>query len=77
MVARLRGRTATHASKKGFEKLLGRVLGKGPQKGSEKRACYGFCSKKGFLRRVSEKGVSTRCPECPLGEHDPLGLRSK
>ena len=34
--ARLRGRTATQRSKKGSEKVLGRVLGKGFQMGSEK-----------------------------------------
>ena len=50
---RLRGRTATQRPKKGSEKVLGRVLGKGfwgrgSQKGSEKVACFGFCSKKGF-----------------------------
>ena len=32
--ARLRDRTATQRSKKGSEKVLGRVLGKGSQKGS-------------------------------------------
>ena len=42
--ARLRGRTATQRSKKGSEKVLERVLGKG----SEKGVCYGFYSKKGF-----------------------------
>ena len=31
--ARLRGRTTTHAFKKDSEKVLGRVLGKGSQKG--------------------------------------------
>ena len=31
--ARLRGRTATQRSKKGSKKVLGRVLGKGSQKG--------------------------------------------
>ena len=46
--ARLRGRTATQRSKKGSEKVLGRVLGKGFSEGSEKGACYGFYSKKGF-----------------------------
>ena len=46
--ARLRGHTATQRSKKGSEKVLGRVLEKGSQKGSEKEACYEFCSKKGF-----------------------------
>ena len=35
---RLRGRTATQRSKKGSEKVLERVLGKG----SEKGVCYGF-----------------------------------
>ena len=30
------------------------------------------------LRRVSEKAVSQkRCPERPLGEYDPLGVRPK
>ena len=49
--ARLRGRTATQHSKKGSEKVLGRVL-----------------------RRGSEKGVSGRCLERPLGEYDLLGV---
>ena len=43
------------------------------------RAFYGFYSKKRVLRRVlrrgSEKGVSRRCLERPLGEYDPLGVR--
>ena len=29
------------------------------------------------LRRGSEKGVSRRCQEHPLGEYDPLGMRPK
>ena len=33
---------ATQRSKKGSEEVLGRVLGQGSQKGSEKGACYGF-----------------------------------
>ena len=49
--ARLRGRTATQRSRKGSENVLGRVLGEGSQKVSEKGACYGFTVKKG-----SEKG---------------------
>ena len=77
--ARLRRRTATQRSKKGSEKVLEWVLGKGSQKGSEKGVCYGFYSKKRVLRRVlrrgSEKGVSRRCPERPLGEYAPLGVR--
>ena len=32
--ALLKGRSTTHASKKGSEKVLGRILGKGLQKGS-------------------------------------------
>ena len=48
--ARLRGRTATQRSKNS-EKALGRVVGEGSQKGSEKGACCGFTVKKG-----SEKG---------------------
>ena len=43
-----RRRTATQRSKKGSEKVLGRVLGKGSQKSSETGACCGFHSKKGF-----------------------------
>ena len=39
-VHNLRGRTATQRSKKCYEKVLGKDLGKGSQKG----ACYGFCS---------------------------------
>ena len=39
----------------------------------------GFTVKKRVLRRVlrrgSEKGVSRRCLETPLGECDPLGVR--
>ena len=39
----------------------------------------GFTVKKRVLRRVlrkgSEKGVSRRCPERPLREYDPLGVR--
>ena len=62
---------ATQRSKTGSEKVLGRVLGKGSQKG----ACCGFHSKKRVLRRVlrrgSEKGVSRRCPERPLDEYAP------
>ena len=46
--ARLRGRTATQSSKKGSEKVLGRVLGKGFQKRSEKEAYYWFYSIQGF-----------------------------
>ena len=34
MGARLRGRTTTHASKKGSEKFLERVMGKGSPKAS-------------------------------------------
>ena len=55
-----------------WEGFWGRVLGKGSQKGSEKGACYGFTAKKG-----SEKGVSRRCLERPLGEYDPLGVRPR
>ena len=43
-VTSLRGRTATQRSKKGSEKVLERVLGKG----SQKRVCDGFYSRKGF-----------------------------
>ena len=77
--ARLRGRTATQRSEKGSEKVLDKVLGKGSQKGSEKGVCCGFYSKKKVLRRVlrrgSEKAVSRRCLERPLGEYAPLGVR--
>ena len=31
-----------------LRRVLERVLGKGSQKGSEKEACYGFYSQKGF-----------------------------
>ena len=50
--ARQRGRTATQHSKKGSEKVLGRVL----QKGSEKGACYGFYSTKRCSEKGSQKG---------------------
>ena len=47
--ARPSDRTATQRSKKGSETVLGRVLGKDSQKGSEKGAfLHGFCSKQGF-----------------------------
>ena len=41
-------RMATQRSKKGSEKVLGRVLEKGSQKGSEKWSFCGFYSRKGF-----------------------------
>ena len=44
----VRGRTATQRSKKGSEKVLGRVLGKGSEKESENGACYRFYHTKGF-----------------------------
>ena len=46
--ARLRGRTATQRSKKGLEKILEKILGKGSQKRSEKGVCYGIYNCKGF-----------------------------
>ena len=46
--ARLRGRTATQRSRKGSKNVLGRVLKKGSQQGSEKGVCYGLCTKQGF-----------------------------
>ena len=55
--ARLRGRMATQRSKKGSDKVLGRVLG-----GSE--------ILRRLLRRGSEKGISRRRLERPLGEYD-------
>ena len=49
----LRGRTATQRSKRGSEKVLGRNLGEGSQKGSEKGGVgMGFTVKKG-----SQKGT--------------------
>ena len=51
-----KGAYGTQRSKKGSEKALERVLGKGSQKGSEKGVCCGFYSKKGVLRRGSQKG---------------------
>ena len=54
--ARLRGRTATQRSKKGSEKVLERVLGKGSQKRSEKGVfSTGFTVKKGS-EKASQKG---------------------
>ena len=67
---RLRGRTTTHASKTGSEKVLGRVPGKGSQKGF----CYGFCSREGFSEGVLRSGASRRCLQRPFGEYDPLGV---
>ena len=57
--------------------VLGRVLGKGSQKGSDKRACLGFYNKKGLWEPPSEKGVSRKCLERPLKEYDPFGVRPK
>ena len=75
--ARLRGRTATQRSKKGSEKVLGRVLRRVLRRGP----AMGFTLKKGsegrVLREDSEKGVSRRCLERPLGEYDPLGVRPR
>ena len=70
--ARLRGRTATQRSKKGSENVLGRVLGNGVLRRVLRRGpAMRFYSKKGSEKgsqRVSEKAVSRRCPERPLGE---------
>ena len=56
----VRGRTATQSFKKGSEKVVERVLGKGSEKGGP--FSMGFTVKKGALRRVlrrgSEKGVN-------------------
>ena len=57
--ARLMGHTATQRSKKGSEKVLGR----GSQKGSEKGACYGFYSRKGFWEGFSEGVLRRQFPE--------------
>ena len=46
--ARLRGRTATQHSKRVLRRFWEGFWGRGSQKGSEKGACYGFYSKKGF-----------------------------
>ena len=43
------GRTATQPSKKGSEKVLGRVVGEGSQKASENSVCI-------QQKRASEKG---------------------
>ena len=66
---RLRGRTAAQRSKKGSEKVLGRVL----RRVLRRRPAMWVL--RGVLRRGSEKGVSRRCLERPLGEYDPLGIR--
>ena len=60
MGARLRGRTARQRSKKGSEKVLGRVLGKASQKGAFKKVAFfrGFYCKKGFCK----KGLSPENP---------------
>ena len=79
--ARLRGRTATQRSKIRVQRRFWEGFrGRGSQKGSETGAFfYGFYSKKRVLRRVlrrgSEKAVSRRCLERPLGEYAPLGVR--
>ena len=77
-LSRLRGRAATQCSKKGSEKVLGRVLGRVLRRVLRRGATVGFTVQKGVLRRVlrrgSEKGVSRRCLERPLGEYAPLGV---
>ena len=77
-IARLRGRTATQRSKKGSEKALGRVVGRVLRRVLRRGPAMGFTVKR-VLRRVlrSEKGVSRRCLERPLGEYAPLGVSSK
>ena len=58
-----RGRTATQRSKRGSDKVLGGVLGKGSQNGSEKGACYGFDSKKEFWEGFSGGVLRRGFPE--------------
>ena len=67
---------ATQCSKKGSEKVLGKVLGQGSQKGFEKGASCGFYSEKRVLRGVLRRGFQ-KVPRMPLGEYDPLGVRPK
>ena len=69
----LRGLTATQRSKKGSEKVLGRVLGKGCWEQGllrfcrRKGFCEGFCNKKGFW----EGGVQ-KVPRTPPRRVRPL-----
>ena len=68
--------TVSQRSTKGSEKVSGegfwgRVLGKGSGEGF-----WGRVPRR-VLRRGSEKGVSRRCLERPLGEYDSLGVRPK
>ena len=57
-----RARTTPHPPKKGFEKVLGRVVEKGSQKSSYKSACYGCYSRGGFWRRVFREGGCQKVP---------------
>ena len=83
MGARLRGRTATQRSKKGSERVLGKGSGEGfwgrvLRRVLKRGLAVGFAVKRVLrrvLRRGSEKGVSRRCPERPLEEYAPLGVR--
>ena len=79
MGACLRGRTATQRS----EKVLGKGSGEGfwgkvLRRVLRRGLAVGFTMKRVLrrvLRRGSEKGFSRRCPERPLEEYAPLGVR--
>ena len=73
-MAILRGRTTKHASKKGSEKVLGRVLWKGSQKGCENGGpALGFTLKKGFWEGVPEGVLRRGFPEKVLRRGFPEG----
>ena len=67
--ARLRGRTATHASKEGSEKVLGRVAGSVLRRVLRRGLAMVL---KGLLRRGCEKGVARRVPRTPPRRVRPL-----
>ena len=77
LTARLRGRTATQLPRRNLRRFWGgfwgRVLGKGSGEGFLEGGLLWVLQLKRVLRS-SEKGVSRRCPERPLGEYDPLGV---
>ena len=59
------GRTGTYASKKGSEKVLGRVLGQGSQKGSYEVFRCGFTVKMGSEKGSSKGFLEGDCQKVP------------
>ena len=76
--APLRGHTATQHSKKGSEKVLGRVLGKGSQKSSSRRRgpAINFTVKKGS-EKGSREGGFQKVPRTPPRRVRTLSVRPR